>query len=62
MKTWKNRFKEAREIHDLTQEEAAQIISKDLSVRSIQSWELGHRSPPAWVQQLILEKLKGQKK
>lgn len=41
----------------LSQAQAAQKIAPALSVRTVQEWESGRSSPPAWVQWLVLLRL-----
>jgi DNA-binding transcriptional regulator YiaG len=45
----------------LSQSEAAAKIAPGLSVRTVQDWESGRRTPPPWVQWLVLARLKRKK-
>ena len=49
-------FTEAR--GKLSQREAAAKVAPELSVRTVQDWESGRRTPPLWVQWLVLGRLK----
>ena len=53
---WSKLFSTAR--GQLSQSEAAAKIAPTLSVRTVQDWESGRRTPPAWVQWLVLARLK----
>ena len=56
--TFAQQLQSARASLGLSQAGAARAISVLLSVRTLQDWELGRREPPAWVQELILRRLK----
>lgn len=48
-------FKDARVAAGLTQQQAAEVLG--VPYRTFQSWELGQRKPPEYVERLIIEKL-----
>lgn len=52
--TWATTFHEARGI--LTQEQAAQALH-ECPVATIRDWEQGRRTPPVWVQYLVVGQL-----
>lgn len=55
-----NKLKEARIAAGLTQAKMAKIL--EIPRRTIESWEGGTRTPPAYVAKLIIEKLESMKK
>ncbi len=62
MKPFAATFRQAR--LPLTQHAAAEALSSPRApcpVATIQAWEQGRQAPPAWVQALVLERLKNRK-
>ena len=55
-----NKIKDARKAAGLTQAQMAKIF--EIPKRTIESWEMGERKPPAYVEKLIVEKLNQMKK
>lgn len=56
--TFRDRFKQFRSSQNLTQRQAAQLISPNLSIRTVQDWERKNgNKPPQWVQDMILKML-----
>lgn len=53
-------IKEARKAAGLTQEGMSEWL--EIPKRTIENWEAGVRTPPAWAEKLIVEKLRGMKK
>lgn len=49
-------IKEARKAANLTQQAMSDTLG--IPLRTIVSWEIGERKPPAWVEKLILDALK----
>jgi len=50
-----NKLKEARTKAGLTQQQMSDVF--EIPRRTIQNWEEGKRTPPGYVEKLILEKL-----
>lgn len=48
-------IKEARKAAKLTQRQMSEAF--DIPLRTIEDWETGKRTPPAYVEKLIVEKL-----
>ena len=48
-------IKEARKAAKLTQSQMSEAF--DIPLRTIEDWEAGKRTPPTYVQKLIIEKL-----
>ena len=48
-------IKEARISANLTQKQMSDLF--DIPLRTIENWETGKRTPPAYVEKLIVEKL-----
>lgn len=55
-----NKLKEARIAAGLTQAEMAELF--EIPKRTLESWDMGERKPPAYVTKLIIEKLESMKK
>lgn len=53
--TYSDKFKAARKVASLTQEACAARIG--VPVRTIENWEAGSRTPPDYVQRLVLEEM-----
>lgn len=53
--TYSDKFKAARKVAGLTQEACAARIG--VPVRTIENWEAGSRTPPDYVQRLVLEEI-----
>ena len=53
-------IKEARILAGLTQKQLSDTL--DIPLRTIESWESGNRTPPPYVEKLIVEKLISMKK
>lgn len=53
--TYSDKFKAARKVAGLTQEACAARIG--VPVRTIENWEAGSRTPPDYVQRLVLEEM-----
>lgn len=53
--TYSDKFKAARKVAGLTQETCAARIG--VPVRTIENWEAGSRTPPDYVQRLVLEEM-----
>lgn len=51
-----NELKQARLNAGLTQKSMAEVTG--IPYRTITDWERGHRSPPQWVEKLVLKELK----
>lgn len=49
------RIKEARKAANLTQRQMSEAF--DIPLRTIEDWETGKRTPPSYVEKLIIEKL-----
>lgn len=49
------RLKAARAAAGTSQREAAEIL--DISVRTLQNWEIDSRTPPPYVQKMVLDTL-----
>lgn len=49
------RIKEARKAANLTQRQMSEAF--DIPLRTIEDWEAGKRTPPSYVEKLIIEKL-----
>ena len=52
---WSDRVRAARNTMKLTQNEM-HLITK-IPKRTIEDWEAGKRTPPVWVQELVIEKM-----
>ena len=50
-----SKIKEARVDAGLTQKDVFEKIG--IPIRTIQQWESGRRTPPEWVEKLVVEKL-----
>lgn len=48
-------IKESRKAAGLTQKQMSEVF--DIPQRTIEDWETGKRTPPAYVEKLIVEKL-----
>lgn len=57
--SWAEQLKHARA--GLTQEAAARRINRWLPLATLRDWEQGRRTPPRWVQELILWRLRLQR-
>jgi len=55
--TFAQRLQSARARLGLSQAKAARAISRHLSYRTLQDWELGRSEPAKWVQGIILARL-----
>lgn len=55
-----NKLKEARIAAGLTQAKMAELF--EIPKRTLESWDMGERNPPAYVAKLIIEKLESMKK
>ena len=53
-------IKEARQAAGLSQAKMSKLF--EIPKRTIESWESGERKPPAYVERLIIEKLRQMKK
>lgn len=53
-------IKEARHIVGLTQRQLSDLL--EIPLRTIENWESGVRTPPPYVEKLIVEKLERMKK
>ena len=53
-------IKEARQAAGLSQAKMSKLF--EIPKRTIESWESGERKPPAYVERLIVEKLRQMKK
>ena len=53
--TYSDKFKAARKVAGLTQEACAARLG--VPVRTIENWEAGSRTPPDYVQRLVLEEM-----
>ena len=49
-------IKEARQAAGLTQAEMSKLLG--IPRRTVESWDMGERKPPAYVEALIVEKLR----
>ena len=49
-------FKSLRKELDMSQAELANLF--DIPKRTVESWEVAKRTPPAYVQKLLIEKMK----
>lgn len=56
MDEFKDTFKEARLAAGLTQQAMADLF--EMPKRTIENWEAGKRTPPPYVQRLVLAELK----
>ncbi len=50
-------IKEARTFAGLTQKQVYEVVG--VPMRTLQDWENGRRTPPEWVERLVVEKLIG---
>ena len=50
-----SKIREFRSEHSLTQQKVADIIG--MPKRSLEAWEEGKRTPPEWVDRLVLKEL-----
>ena len=57
MKFWQH-LKELRGYN--TQEQLAELMPEGFSVRTLQSWENEHRTPPDWIQKLVISHLQSE--
>ena len=48
-------IKEARQAVGITQKELSELL--EIPLRSLENWESGKRTPPSYVEKLIVEKL-----
>lgn len=48
-------LKNERKLAELTQKEAAQVL--DVPLKTLQAWEQGVRTPPAYLRKMILDQL-----
>ena len=48
-------IKEARQVVGITQKELSEFL--EIPLRSLENWESGKRTPPPYVEKLIVEKL-----
>lgn len=58
-------IKEYRQAMGLTQKQFSELFEPPIPVDTIKNWDSGRKSPPDWVEGLIIEKLermKGEKK
>ncbi len=55
-----NKLKEARIAAGLSQAKMAELF--EIPKRTLESWDMGTRTPPAYVAKLIIEKLESMKK
>lgn len=55
-----NKLKEARIAAGLTQAKMAELF--EIPRRTLESWDMGERTPPAYVAKLIIEKLESMRK
>lgn len=55
-----NKIKEKREQLNLTREELCKTF--DIPYRTLQSWEIGDRKPPKYVEKLLLNAMENIKK
>jgi len=53
--TFSEEIKKAREASGLSQQALAKVL--DVPSRTYESWEMGERTPPKYVQALLLEKV-----
>ena len=55
-----NEIKKAREEAGLSIKELADLLGSPY--RTIQTWNLGERKPPEWIEQLVIKEIKNYKK
>ena len=56
------KLKEARKAAGLSQTKAGELFNPPIPLRTWQNWEGGKRNPPAWAEELIIERLSRSKK
>lgn len=50
-------IKEYREAAGLTQKQFSELFNPPIPIDTIKKWDSGQKSPPPWVEGLIVEKL-----
>lgn len=56
------KLKEARKKMGLSQTSAGELFHPPIPYRTWQDWEAGRRNPPAWAEELIIERLNRSRK
>lgn len=56
------KIKEARLAAGLTQKQFSELFDPPIPIDTVKAWDSGRRYPPAWAENLILEKLNYSKK
>ena len=57
MMEFSEKLRAARKETGLSQTSAGELFNPPIPLRTWQSWEEGKRNPPAWAEELILERL-----